>query len=165
MKSGNFNFLEPSGPLQACNGTALSLPCSIKVRDNSRKSYKKCNSLPRVGCQYFEHLFTKGIGNVMCVSIKKMLIISQNCFGALCWFNRDRVKNFFVLIVSNVPSQMSWKPRVLKSYTYVWTEWGTLHGCKRTICYGFYSHKPPSWFFVYLFPCSGINLSAGIMWN
>jgi len=26
MKSGNFNFLEPSGPLQACNGTALPLP-------------------------------------------------------------------------------------------------------------------------------------------
>ena len=25
MKSGNLNFLEPSGPLQACNGTALSL--------------------------------------------------------------------------------------------------------------------------------------------
>jgi len=25
MKSGNFNFLEPSGPLQACNGIALPL--------------------------------------------------------------------------------------------------------------------------------------------
>jgi len=25
MKSGNLNFLEPSGPLQACNGTALLL--------------------------------------------------------------------------------------------------------------------------------------------
>jgi len=25
MKSGNLNFLEPSGPLQACNGTAVSL--------------------------------------------------------------------------------------------------------------------------------------------
>jgi len=23
VKSGNLNFLEPSGPLQACNGTAL----------------------------------------------------------------------------------------------------------------------------------------------
>jgi hypothetical protein len=23
MKSGNLNFVEPSGPLQACNGTAL----------------------------------------------------------------------------------------------------------------------------------------------
>jgi hypothetical protein len=25
MKSGNLNFLEPSGPLQACNGTASRL--------------------------------------------------------------------------------------------------------------------------------------------
>jgi hypothetical protein len=31
MKSGNLNFLEPSGPLQACNGTALPfyLLCSL----------------------------------------------------------------------------------------------------------------------------------------
>ena len=29
MKSGNLNFLEPSGPLQACNGTALSLHDSL----------------------------------------------------------------------------------------------------------------------------------------
>jgi hypothetical protein len=26
MKSRNLNFLEPAGPLKACNGTALSLP-------------------------------------------------------------------------------------------------------------------------------------------
>jgi len=25
-KSGNLNFLEPSGPVQACNGTVLPLP-------------------------------------------------------------------------------------------------------------------------------------------
>ena len=25
-KSGNLNFLEPSGPIQACNGTVLPLP-------------------------------------------------------------------------------------------------------------------------------------------
>ena len=30
MKSGNLNFLEPSGPLQACNGTALPLLTPIK---------------------------------------------------------------------------------------------------------------------------------------
>jgi hypothetical protein len=29
MKSGNLNFLEPSGPLQACNGTALPLPLPV----------------------------------------------------------------------------------------------------------------------------------------
>jgi len=28
MKSGDLNFLEPSGPLQACNRTALPLLCS-----------------------------------------------------------------------------------------------------------------------------------------
>ena len=26
MKSGNLNFVEPSGPLQACNGADLPLP-------------------------------------------------------------------------------------------------------------------------------------------
>ena len=29
MKSGNLNFLEPSGPLQACNGTDLPLPLPL----------------------------------------------------------------------------------------------------------------------------------------
>ena len=27
-KSGNLNFLEPSGPVQACNGTALPFTCT-----------------------------------------------------------------------------------------------------------------------------------------
>jgi len=29
MKSGNLDFLEPSGPLQACSGTALPLPLDL----------------------------------------------------------------------------------------------------------------------------------------
>jgi len=29
LKSGSLNFLEPSGPVQACNGIALPLPYSI----------------------------------------------------------------------------------------------------------------------------------------
>ena len=32
MKSGNLNFLEPSGQLQVCNGTALPLPASVVKR-------------------------------------------------------------------------------------------------------------------------------------
>jgi len=31
MKSGSLNFLEPSGPLQACNGTALPLPKPVHL--------------------------------------------------------------------------------------------------------------------------------------
>ena len=44
MKSGNLNFLEPSGPLQACNGTAFtftfrdlySLPNIVRVVKSRR---------------------------------------------------------------------------------------------------------------------------------
>jgi len=32
-KSGNLNFLGPSGPLQACNGTVLPLPFTLCVDD------------------------------------------------------------------------------------------------------------------------------------
>jgi hypothetical protein len=32
IKSGNLNFLERSGPLQACNGTALPLPLLCEVK-------------------------------------------------------------------------------------------------------------------------------------
>ena len=34
MKSGNLNFLEPSGPLQACNGTALPLPLTLPLHNH-----------------------------------------------------------------------------------------------------------------------------------
>ena len=31
IKSGNLNFLEPSGPLQVCNGTALLIPVRHRI--------------------------------------------------------------------------------------------------------------------------------------
>jgi hypothetical protein len=35
MKSGNLNFLEPSGPFQACNGTALPLIRKTSLNNGS----------------------------------------------------------------------------------------------------------------------------------
>ena len=51
MKSGKLNFLEPSGPLQACNGTAL--PCLLNKslalmgipRGQGVKIYRRFGSL------------------------------------------------------------------------------------------------------------------------
>jgi hypothetical protein len=37
-KSGNLNFLEPSGPLQACNGTALPLPFTVNNYDSHQNA-------------------------------------------------------------------------------------------------------------------------------
>jgi len=33
-KSGSLNFLEPSGPVQACNGTDLPLPFTYEIRSH-----------------------------------------------------------------------------------------------------------------------------------
>ena len=40
MKSGNLNILESSGPLQACNGTALPLPLLLKFQSSYLKKLK-----------------------------------------------------------------------------------------------------------------------------
>jgi hypothetical protein len=41
MESGNLNFLEPSGPLQACNGTALPLPLFLYLLLKVKQSHYK----------------------------------------------------------------------------------------------------------------------------
>ena len=41
-KSGNLNFLEPSGPVKACNGTALRLPLTNYINVLTKeKLYKR----------------------------------------------------------------------------------------------------------------------------
>jgi len=47
MKSGNLNFLEPSGPLQACNGTALPFTLIILPSGLFRQGRKSYN-LPSI---------------------------------------------------------------------------------------------------------------------
>jgi len=44
-KAGNFNFLEPSGPVQACNGTAL--PYQISATFNASLQYPIQNTAQR----------------------------------------------------------------------------------------------------------------------
>ena len=42
MKSGNLNFLEPSGPLQACNGTDLPDPITGLDRPLGLREVEAC---------------------------------------------------------------------------------------------------------------------------
>ena len=58
MKSGNLNFLEPSGPLQACNGTTLIF-FFLRVPFPPRRDWKHPVFLPGSQKQFlFEHKFT-----------------------------------------------------------------------------------------------------------
>ena len=48
MKSGNLNFLETSGPLQACNGTALPFNSNCEIR-KLKLVFKQTKIMDRVG--------------------------------------------------------------------------------------------------------------------
>ena len=47
MKSGNLNFLEPCGPLQACNGTALPFNILYEEREGEKTNRKTCALVER----------------------------------------------------------------------------------------------------------------------
>ena len=57
MKSRNLNFLEPSGPLQACNGSALPLPSQYKVscHDLAASCHDLAAILPLANCLHQQH--------------------------------------------------------------------------------------------------------------
>ena len=59
MKSGNLNFLEPLGPLPACNGTALPLLVTFTVQSNTQRY-----------CMHFTH--AKHLLSVCYVSVREI---------------------------------------------------------------------------------------------
>jgi hypothetical protein len=66
MKSANLNFLESSGPLQACNGTALSLPLIFEGKTD--------NYLTRMenSQEKFEDLQVEGMRVIVWEGIKRI---------------------------------------------------------------------------------------------
>jgi len=101
MKSGNLNFLEPSGPLRACNGTALSL-----LFIDAIKVIKYLKLLPTCfGSQRTHH---QGALYIAWLKITVILVIfSQALYKAPWWwifYDPKHVgstsKYFIILIVS-----------------------------------------------------------------
>jgi len=78
-KSGNLNFLEPSGPLQACNGTALPLPL-LKLR-----------GLGSIGKQIYHPItvirFLESGSDVCWVSINAGRLPQRKCFDLVRYFS------------------------------------------------------------------------------
>jgi len=72
MKSGNLNFLEPSGPLQACNRTALPLVLVIVYKIHILFIIYLFFSLS------FVQLFSlQGVNYIMCFTINRNIVIQN----------------------------------------------------------------------------------------
>jgi len=55
LKSGSLNLLEPSGPVQACNGIALSLPLPILLFTKNTKQKLIFQLFPAPNCKIKTH--------------------------------------------------------------------------------------------------------------
>jgi hypothetical protein len=59
MKSGNLNFLEPSGPRYGCNGTALPFTehVSFEVQKHNGRLLVKLSTGPNILCNFNSYLY------------------------------------------------------------------------------------------------------------
>jgi len=68
MKSGSLNLLEPSGPLQACNGTALAFYKIVKQTDRGLAG--GCKIVCLVGCVQLQYLVAESGQTRSCTKIQ-----------------------------------------------------------------------------------------------
>ena len=60
LKSGSLNLLGPSGPVQACNGTALPFEFYHNLRSKYRLFSWKCMIIVSTCCEHFEGVWNEG---------------------------------------------------------------------------------------------------------
>ena len=77
MKSGNLKFLEPSGPLQACNGTALPLPFTLFTIIYLKQTVSTVCSVATVLCSQY-------MVRAMLFHIIKVLYFYISTFRNMC---------------------------------------------------------------------------------
>jgi len=89
MKSGNLNFLEPSGPLQACNGTAF-MDAKLNKVNNVVKIYSTARS--RFTAFLFVRFYFNAMwhGQSMAALIfcrRQQIVISLSCHQSSIWID------------------------------------------------------------------------------
>ena len=88
MKSGNLNFLEPAGPLQACNGTALPFVSWVRV-SVSKATGNRCKLIcgsRQVSCVFLlSSLQPRHLSNsVRFVSVVNYMLVPRDKAGHSC---------------------------------------------------------------------------------
>jgi hypothetical protein len=115
MKSGNLNFLEPSGPLQACNGTALPF-FTVKRRNLGLTiSYNLRSSVTLLF--HLSHLlyFCVFQGNIHV--FLSLLLLNVNLFAPVHIFLMKETYSFCMLINTVLDIARCWEISVRSQLT------------------------------------------------
>jgi hypothetical protein len=140
LKSGSLNLLEPSGPVQACNGIALPFtqPSFTKIGAVTEKNSEVAATLLQVRYQiclsydtnpkHFHqrptlkfHLSHINILHVYCFSCnmkKKQFLWHDKPCGLVNSYLRVKGANFFQNVGNCLLDGMTWRHRSLKSSVY-----------------------------------------------
>ena len=73
-KSGNLNFLEPSGPLQACNGTAVPVTITTTTEPNTAQT-------KQVNLRYAEQIHFE----CLCIYFSDFFKYAPTALTVRCW--------------------------------------------------------------------------------
>ena len=115
MKCGNLNFLEPSGPLQACNGTALScyyskqlyitvlLISSTRHRHMSRRAWRLSEKFGDICPTDFREIlqYAKPANCKSFTSSPLPIILSSLCVTLILGFVLSPLAVFIIIYQSN----------------------------------------------------------------
>jgi len=139
MKSGNFNFLEPSGPLQACNRTALPLPFfyhrmdydETSDRDRTAKDTVLLSSGERItsSVAFVHKVFC--LTNILC-KFKVEKVLAYFCDFA------PRVSNIAPLVTSASVPDVNFYGFISTLPTLALSLQGALYACRNTLSYTFH---------------------------
>ena len=104
-KSGNLNFLEPSGPVQACNGADLPLPYSISLlcidrADLPMGQYNVCSCvLAQALCVFFfTCAFQRSLTSISQVILIYLHLISEN----KCHTRKKKLRRELIFVCSTL---------------------------------------------------------------
>jgi hypothetical protein len=84
MKSGNLKFLEPSGPLQACNGTALPFMVHVELLCRpfpALSPYHVNRILPSISGRFFSSVIVTCNGFVITDDVTRVILTGGTSGG------------------------------------------------------------------------------------
>ena len=121
MKSGDLNFLEPSGPLQACNGTAWYIYIYIYIYTHTHTHTLYKNTHAHTHTHTHTRVFRTKTRTHVCVCVFlyncDILILVSRCLWAVSLLSSIDIESYIDLRGNGSINFLKMIPKCLRIYT------------------------------------------------